>query len=1041
MIKIFSFHIEFRIFLRISIGLIVVLSNSALQAQIPDPITINTPPKGYAGSTYPSGPQNFCIVQDSLGRIFVANANGVLVFDGVGWSMIEASKNRKFYKLAVDSRGRVFSGGEGDLGYFEPDSTGMLVFVSLKEYLPDSVRDFSRVTRVDYGLNLVWFVADEFLFIWDGVEFNIRKNEERFSRVFSVSGQVFVRTNTELFTYSNELLAPVHNGEMLKDIEIRCIFPYDSHSVSDPDLMIVTKEGAILRFAGNELIDLNPGLDSIAVFNGIELPNDQVALGTNGSGLYILDKSGKVLQVLEELNGLQQNQVVWQWLDHEGAMWVALFSGIARIERTSPISLYDERVGLKWLVLDMNSWNSQPWLGTVDGLIEFKVEKKKPNVINFNQINLEMGEVWGILDFGKDLLVVSDLGLYVLDERLSAEKLGDYFSVVGFARSVIDTNRIFVPSGQKVIAAVRRDNEGNWIDEGPLDTLPHLAFTLAEDTDGGIWAAYDGISRIDLRKAPGDPGRIFTLDSTHGFDASLGFVEVRYLQNRIVFGSEKGIFRFDESQNRLVPDETFGKEFSDGSRIAYNLTETRSGDVWVTTDHQTGLLRKQANGSFVYDSLPIIRAPISDVFSIYEDPDGVMWFGGVEALVRYDPRIKKDYSLPFNCIVRSVTINDDSVIFHGAYADENGFPVAGQPKSYIYQLPYKDNDLKFEFAALFFDYPEKLKYSYQLVGQDDQWSEWSSKTEREYTNLREGRYVFRIRARNIYGTVSEIGEYQFSILAPWHRTIWAYLLYCLLFLLLVIAVVWWRTRRLIERTRKLEGIVGERTEEIRRQVVQLEDQKAEIETEKNKSDDLLLNILPKETANELKEHGEARPRRFEQVTVMFTDFKGFTMVAEQLSPEELVKEIHYCFSRFDEIALRHGLEKIKTIGDAYMCAGGLPVPNDTHPVDVVRVGLEIRDFMLELKREREAQGKLCFELRLGIHTGPVVAGIVGINKFQYDIWGDTVNTASRMESSGEVGQVNISEDTWKLVKDHFKCTPRGKIPAKNKGEIGMYFVD
>jgi len=218
-------------------------------------------------------------------------------------------------------------------------------------------------------------------------------------------------------------------------------------------------------------------------------------------------------------------------------------------------------------------------------------------------------------------------------------------------------------------------------------------------------------------------------------------------------------------------------------------------------------------------------------------------------------------------------------------------------------------------------------------------------------------------------------------------------------------------------------------------------QRNRISKEKKRSDELLLNILPEETAEELKATGTAKAKSFELVSVLFTDFKNFTQASEKLSPEELVAEINYCYSEFDKIITRYGIEKIKTIGDAYMCAGGLPVSNSTHPFDVVSAGLEMVSFIEKNKQERMAKDQPFFELRLGIHTGPVVAGIVGIKKFAYDIWGDTVNTASRMESSGEIGKVNISGATYELVKNKFACTHRGKVKAKNKGEIDMYFVE
>ncbi len=218
-------------------------------------------------------------------------------------------------------------------------------------------------------------------------------------------------------------------------------------------------------------------------------------------------------------------------------------------------------------------------------------------------------------------------------------------------------------------------------------------------------------------------------------------------------------------------------------------------------------------------------------------------------------------------------------------------------------------------------------------------------------------------------------------------------------------------------------------------------QRNRIKKEKNRSEELLLNILPAEVAEELKAKGSADARLMNEVTILFADFKGFTMLSEKLSPKELVAEIDGFFSAFDRIMMKHGVEKIKTIGDAYMAAGGLPVPNTSHAADVVRAAFEIQDYMLLRSEQNRDNNKPVFEVRIGIHTGPVVAGIVGVKKYAYDIWGDAVNTAARLESSGEVGKVNISETTYELVKDIFVCTPRGKVEAKNKGLIEMYFVE
>ncbi len=214
-----------------------------------------------------------------------------------------------------------------------------------------------------------------------------------------------------------------------------------------------------------------------------------------------------------------------------------------------------------------------------------------------------------------------------------------------------------------------------------------------------------------------------------------------------------------------------------------------------------------------------------------------------------------------------------------------------------------------------------------------------------------------------------------------------------------------------------------------------------ISSQKKEVEKLLLNILPKKTAEELRLKGSATPQSYPRVTVIFTDFKGFTQVSEKMTPEEIIEELGICFSAFDEIVEKNNLEKIKTIGDAYMCAGGVPQPNQSNPVDAARAALAMQAFMANRIEENRLHGRAILELRIGIHTGAVVAGVVGKKKFAYDIWGDAVNIAARMESSGEPNKVNISGETFSLIKDQFNCTYRGKIPAKNKGEVDMYFID
>ena len=489
----------------------------------------------------------------------------------------------------------------------------------------------------------------------------------------------------------------------------------------------------------------------------------------------------------------------------------------------------------------------------------------------------------------------------------------------------------------------------------------------------------------------------------------------------------------------------------------------------------------------IYNSLT--GYPVKDVNGgqncMLLDSKGIIWAGtGSEktALVRFDPSALHSNNTPPPLVIRSIKVNEEQICWFdlspatvggtyalpAAVADEVttfGRTLSDRERENLRKryssirfdsisrfyaipanlvLPYNKNHITIDFNAIETGKPSHVQYQYMLEGYDNDWSPVQRKTSATFGNISEGSYTFKVKAQGPNGVWSEPVLYSFRVLPPWYRTWWAYLIEILLFLLALRIFTKYRERRLRREKETLEHKVEERTAVIERQKEELvhknivvEEQKTEVEKQKRRSDELLFNILPKEVAEELKDTGASQARHFDNVTVLFTDFISFTSTSERMSPQGLIDELHTCFQAFDEITSKHNIEKIKTIGDAYLAVAGLPLADPKHAENAVLAAIDISKFM----HDRVAKlGKDTFHIRIGIHSGSVVAGIVGVKKFAYDIWGDTVNTAARMEQSCESGKINISQTTYELVRSTIPCTYRGEIHAKGKGHLKMYYV-
>lgn len=469
--------------------------------------------------------------------------------------------------------------------------------------------------------------------------------------------------------------------------------------------------------------------------------------------------------------------------------------------------------------------------------------------------------------------------------------------------------------------------------------------------------------------------------------------------------------------------QRFGKEdgLSDGG--LGGILEDDHGNIWVrTTD---GLYK--INGRNKALELISRKYPYTNTWlgmgSVLKTKSGHFLFGGYNGFIYFHPDSIQAESRSLKTLITDFSFSEK---YEERSLGSEKINKSLKGAAYLEQveLEYAQRDFSITFSALEFLEPERVLYRFQLENYDPNWRQTDASLRvANYTNLSPGTYTFQVQASLDGNWPESATSIQIRIFPPWWLTWWAYALYALLLLGAGYGLFYWRTTLLRRQRQLLRTRVFEQTQEIRE--------------EQARSDGLLLNILPAAVAQELKAKGKTQPVFFEEVTILFADFKGYTNIVASIPGKQLVTELDDIFQHYDDIIVEEGLEKIQTVGDAYLAACGLPHADSQHAQKCIAAGKRIIQYL----ETRNKTSSVKWQVRLGIHSGPITAGVIGKRKFSYDLFGDTINIAARMESAGEAGKINISAASHHLVKEEVACTYRGKIDAKGKGELDMYFVD
>jgi len=970
---------------------------------------------------------NHKIIKDRNGLIYIANTNGLLQYDGSFWEMVKVPG---IPYMDIDSNGIIYVGGNNDFGKIASDKSGKPVFISLKDSSEKDLGNFGQIKQVYTQDNIVYFCNKNLLFKWDGDHIEVLDTGKAELQLFKVRGHIILeKSGQEILKLINDDFRSLPGSSAFAEKDITDILPYREQ------LLIKTADSGFFLFDSYTterfITEADAFLEQNIYTQGCELTNGNYAVGTELSGIIVIDKEGNITSHIDEVSGLFNLSVNYVYSDEQNNLWALHNQGLSRIEIPSPYSYFNKNHGLKGNVKSVIKFKNSLYVATSLGVYSFNENISHENCFMcsfFEPIHEIRSMCYDFHEINNRLFVSSTKGIY---EIIGNKAFLFYNREADEITSVLHSseNPSYIYLGYNDGFGAIRVTGGMLIIEKKLRGIRSKITSIAEESDGTLWLSgnENGVYKTEPFEKY-SPRLSFThFNQSNVLPENLEWINLYANSEGVLFSTAKGLYRFDESKQKFYKDTTLGIEFTAQTNWVYPIVEDQEGNLWLNvigrnSNRNRTLVKKRESDSLqTLRPLPLNRLEDFLITSIHPDQKGIVWFGGYEGLIRLDLQKEPAYNKPFNALIHKIRIGKDSVIYQLPF----GASMAVAKKAT--KVSYKYNTVTLEYSSPHFESEDQMLFRYKLEGFDDRWSNWTATRFKEYTNLFEGDYIFRLRAKNIFDTVSEEVSYSFTVKPPFYRTSAAFIIYIISLIFLFVLMGKWRAYYFARERFKLENIIHERTEEV---VIQ-----------KEKADNLLERVLPKTTAKELKSGRKAGPYHYNMVTVLFSDIQGFTKIAEQMDSELLIDELDRFFLQFDTVVEKFNIEKIKTIGDAYMCAGGIPVKNRTNPVEVVLAAMEMQIFMKELKHKSKDDSGHIWDLRIGIDTGPVVAGVLGRSKISYDIWGGTVNTASRMEASGEPGKINITENTYMLIKDFFICQYRGKMPVKYKGEIDMYFVE
>jgi serine phosphatase RsbU (regulator of sigma subunit) len=801
----------------------------------------------YTQGEYNGSDQNWSITRDNRGVMYFGNNFGILEYDGVAWRLISLPIRSSVRSLAIDSSGTVYAGTMGEFGYLAPDSQGKMQYVSLSSKLEEKEKNFKRVRDIHVTPEGIYFRSFAGLFRYHKEKLKIWRPDDEYRSSFKVQDDLYIlESGKGLLKMVGDSLQLIEGSDFFANTYIRAMLPYGENQI----LLGTLRQGLFLFNKDTHQVTkffAQDGVDEFVKTSltcGIALPGERFAFSVYREGVMVISKKGEILNSFNAQIGLQDESAAKLFYDKQTrGLWLALSDGIAIVEIDTPIRKWDRSSGME---------------GGIRDIIVHSADKNKPGVIYvatnsgvyfldrgfFRKIATIEDQTWSFLAYtpprdGNPLLLAAGSdGVYQINRNKAV--LIKEVSARILHRSQKNPERLYIGS-QTGLSSLQYEND-QWVDNGEIEGFTKHIDNLGEDEEGNLWIGerYGTVSKLQGQE-------ITRYDASSGLP-HLDHIFFAFLKNEIIFRTKQGHYRFDKLSQQFVPENRFGSNFNlvedvHGNiwRIGNNFNlEEAHGNIWRRgsgVQKAFEVLFKQTDGTYKKDSISLKRlSHIPSINRVFPQESGITWIGANKVLFRYDSNPDIDYQKPPHTLIRRVTVAKDSTIFFGTEVKKN--------RRQIPVLPYKNNTLQFEFAAAYFIQPDATQFSHLLEGYDDTWSTWRPETQSQYTNLPEGCYAFKVKAKNIYGVESITAKYRFDILPPWYRTFSAYGGYGILFVLILYVGIRINTRRIRAANLRLEDIVQKRTLEISEQRDHIAEQNEHILSSIEYAERIQQAILP-----------------------------------------------------------------------------------------------------------------------------------------------------------------------------------------------------